>query len=205
MNLIALSLITSFPLVDVSTYDPRLTFDIRYATTANFTGIKLYPIARCLLRPEVAAMLKKAEDTLVAADFGLLLKDCYRPISVQRRMWEVVQGTPQEPYVTNPNSKYGSVHNYGAAVDVTLQKSGKEVDMGTPYDHLGKLAEPRHEADFLRTNQLTQSQVDNRKILRAAMLAAGFKSIQNEWWHFDALRGEALRKTYAPLDIALGP
>ncbi len=193
-------------LVDPTQLEPRLLLDIKYATRDNFTGEKLYPVARCLLRPAVADMLVRAQHYLDAhhPDYVLLLKDCYRPESIQRRMWQVVAGTPMQGYVANPSSKTGSVHNYGAAVDLTLSKDGHEVDMGTPYDHLGVLAQPRYEERFVGEGKLTSQQVANRKVLRDAMVqGGGFKMIRNEWWHFDALQGVALRARYSKLDVPL--
>ena len=37
-------------LVDVQKVIPGIILDIRYATTNNFTGQQLYPVARCCLR-----------------------------------------------------------------------------------------------------------------------------------------------------------
>jgi D-alanyl-D-alanine dipeptidase len=191
-------------LVDASTLNPRFVVDIKYATTDNFMGQILYPVGRCLLRPEVATRLQSAQRYLDEhhKGFTLMLKDCYRPRSVQVRMWEKVKGTDKQSYVANP--KGGSVHNFGAAVDLTLvDADGAEVDMGTPYDFFGDLAQPRHEEEFLAKGSLTPAQVEHRKILRQAMVHAGFKSIPNEWWHFDALQGKALRAKYKILDIPL--
>ena len=194
-------------LVDVSSLDPRLVIDIKYATPDNFTGRALYPVARCLLRPAVAKKLMGAQRYLDERHpgFVLMLKDCYRPRSIQRQMWEVVKGTPQQSYVANPYGKTGSVHNYGAAVDITLARpDGREVDMGTPYDSFEERAQPRFEERMLESGALTQAQVAHRRILRRAMVeGGGFKIIRNEWWHFDALQGAALRRSYKILDVPL--
>jgi len=195
-------------LVDVTTLDNRFVLDIKYATTDNFTGKQLYPTgARCLLRPKVAEMLLRAQKYLDEHHKGhvLLLKDCYRPRHIQKVMWEVVKGTPQQSYVANPFSKTGSVHNYGAAVDLTVaDASGRELDMGTPYDSFQKLAQPRHEEEFLKQGKLTWAQVGARRMLRHAMTkGGGFKFISNEWWHFDALQGKVLRQTYKILDVPI--
>jgi len=193
-------------LVDVTKVDSRIALDLRYATADNFAHTVLYSEARCLLRPDVAQMLKRAQDALSAAAPGntLLLKDCYRPVSVQRKLFDVVKGTSSQGYVADPNSAVGSVHTYGCAVDLTMRDpKGHEVDMGTPYDFLGALAQPRFEPKFLKTGQLTPLQVKTRKVLRKAMQTAGFKTIRNEWWHFDALQGSALRARYQPLDLPL--
>ncbi|MEO1172442.1 MAG: M15 family metallopeptidase [Myxococcota bacterium] len=204
--LLALAVPEPVALVDVSTLDSRWELDIRYATRDNFTGQVLYPVARCLLRREVASMLVKAQAYLDEHHPGYVfrLKDCYRPRSVQRKMWEMVKGTPSQSYVANPWSKTGSVHNYGCAVDLTLNgPDGNEVDMGTPYDSFLKLSQPRHEAQYLAEGKLSAEQVQHRKRLRSAMTEAGFKIIRNEWWHFDAWQGPALRKRYQILDIPL--
>lgn len=193
-------------LIDVSALDGRWSLDIRYATTDNFTGRVLYPTARCLLRPAVAGMLVKAQSFLDENHSGYTFrfKDCYRPRSVQKAMWEVVKGTKDQSYVANPYGRTGSVHNYGAAVDLTLNgPDGEEVDMGTPYDSFQKLAQPRWEERYLAEGKLTPQQVENRRRLRDAMVHAGFKIIRNEWWHFDALQGAALRKKYEVLDVPL--
>ena len=135
-----------------------------------------------------------------------MLKDCYRPLAAQRRMWELVRATPKRRYVANPDSPTGSVHCRGAAVDVTVRGAdGRELDMGTPYDFLGPLAEVRLEEEMVRAGKLTRTQVENRRLLRAAMReGGGFLATAREWWHFDALRGQALWARYPPLDRPLG-
>jgi zinc D-Ala-D-Ala dipeptidase len=194
-------------LVDVTALDARWIVDVRYATTDNFTGQQLYPVSRCLLRTEVAAKLQKAQAWIDAHHAGhtFILKDCYRPESVQRRMWEIVRNTPQRKYVADPSSATGSVHNYGAAVDLTLAGADrKELDMGTPYDFFGELAEPQHEERLVREGKLTAAQVANRRILRDGMVkGGGFLSLKHEWWHFDALQGNALRAKYQKMDVPL--
>jgi len=193
-------------LVDVTRLEPRFILDIRYATTDNFTGQRLYPVARCLLRAPVAAQLVAAQRWLDAHHPGavLMLKDCYRPAHIQKRMWEAVQGTKKALYVASPDKKIGSVHNYGAAVDVTLAEGGQELDLGTPYDYFGTLAELRHEDRYLAEGKLTVAQVERRRLLRAAMVeGGGFKTIISEWWHFDALQGGELARRYRKLDVPL--
>ncbi len=205
MTILLAALAAPPTLVDVSKLDERFRLDIKYATEDNFFGKKVYEHARCLLRPEVSAMVVKAQKYLDAhhAGYALLFKDCYRPNHVQHVLWDAVKGTSKAAYVANPNTKTGSIHSYGAAVDLTLvDASGKEVDMGTPYDHLGKLAEPRHEARFVREGKLTKAQVANRKILRDAMTkGGGFVIIRNEWWHFNAAPSKVIRKKYTRLDV----
>ena len=201
---VVLQVASAPPLVDVTAIDSRWGIDIKYATTDNFVHKRLYPVARCVVLAPVAQQLKKAQAYLDQnhGGFRLLFKDCYRPLSVQKQMWEVVKGTPQRKYVADP--KRGSIHNYGAAVDLTLaDAAGAEVDMGTPYDSFTKRAQPRYEARFLRTGALTQKQVRMRRILRKAMKHGGFRGLRNEWWHFDGIPRRILKKHHRILDIPL--
>lgn len=191
-------------LVDVEKLDKSFVLDIRYATDDNFFGKKVYAEGRCLLRTKPAEMLVAAQRWLDKHHPGtrLMLKDCYRPASVQFVLWDAVKGTPKSAYVANPNGKTGSIHSYGAAVDLTLvDDKGVELDMGTPYDFLGKRAEPRHEEKFLASGELTKLHLSNRKILRSAMKEAGWRAIPNEWWHFDEAKKEEVRERYQKLDI----
>lgn len=193
------------PLVDVLPLHPRFRLDIRYATADNFFKKAVYAEARCLLRPEVAERMVRAQRWLDQQHPGwaLLFKDCYRPHSVQFVLWDAVKGTAQARYVANPYGKVGSIHSYGAAVDLTLVDSkGIEADMGTPYDFLGPEAEPRREAEFLRSGALKPAQIERRKILRRAMTeGGGMTAIPNEWWHFDELPRERIQARYRRLDF----
>ncbi len=192
-------------LVDVQKLDDRFGLDIKYATTDNFFGQKVYPVARCLLRPSVAQKMVAAQAWLDARHPGLrlLFKDCYRPHSVQHVLWNAVKGTPKARYVANPHRKTGSIHSYGAAVDLTLADAkGRELDMGTPYDHLGRLAQPRYEKRYLARGKLTKAQVRHRRILRKAMKHAGMRGIRNEWWHFNEGTAKEVRRRYRRLDLS---
>ena len=192
-------------LIDLEGLHPSFRFDIRYATEDNFFGQKAYPEARCLLRRPIAEQMVAAQRWLDTHHPGLrlLFKDCYRPHSVQHLLWDAVKGTPKARYVANPHTAVGSVHSYGAAVDVTLADAkDRELDMGTPYDHLGRLAEPRHEAEYLKRGELTEVQVKHRRVLRDALTRGGkMRAIPNEWWHFDALSRAEVLKTLQRLDI----
>ncbi len=115
-------------LVDVQRVIPNIVLDIRYATTNNFTGQTLYPVARCCLRREAADRLREVQVQLKPLGLKLKVFDGYRPLSVQKKMWEVY---PHEGFVADPAK--GSRHNRGAAVDLTLIKlDGTEVPMPTP-------------------------------------------------------------------------
>jgi D-alanyl-D-alanine dipeptidase len=114
-------------------------------------------------------------------------------------MWEAVRGTELQPYVADPGR--ASLHNYGMAVDVTLaDAAGEALDMGGDFDELGAIAEPRREPELLRSGRLTLEQVDRRRLLRAAMLDAGFRPLSIEWWHFEACGKETARARYTLIE-----
>lgn len=202
--LLTVCVIQGEPLVDVATYDPRFIMDIRYATDDNFAGRKVYEEGRCVLLRSVAEKVRAAQALLDQRHPGLRLmfKDCYRPDRAQVILWNAVKGTPKAGYVANPHTRTGSIHSYGAAVDLTLADAdGRELDMGTPYDHLGPLSEPRYERTYLRKGKLTKAHLRHRRWLRTAMEGAGFKGLRNEWWHFNAEPASIVRQLYRRLDV----
>ncbi len=179
-------------LVDAAAAAPGIRLDLRYATADNFLKAAVYPCARCLLRRPVAEALGRAQAAVAAKGFGLLVWDCYRPPEVQRRMWALV---PDARYVANPAK--GSVHNRGAAVDLTLVTTeGTPLAMPTAFDDFT----PAAAADAPATPEAAS----HRATLRAAMEAAGFAGIRTEWWHFDLAGSRSWPVLDAPL-CAAGP
>jgi D-alanyl-D-alanine dipeptidase len=189
-------------LVDVQGLDPSIRVDLKYSTTDNFMHAAVYgDLVHCYLQREVAELLVKAQGLLKQRRPELSLKvfDGARPRRVQELMWAIVKGTEQQKYVASPAS--GSMHNFGSAVDLTLtDRHGVDLDMGTPYDFLGELAQPRYQERFLQEGRLTRDQVEHRELLRAVMVGAGFSPIPNEWWHFDAFSRSEVKVRYRILE-----
>ncbi|MDX1958781.1 MAG: M15 family metallopeptidase [Leptospiraceae bacterium] len=185
-------------LVDVSTILPKVKVEIRYATKNNFMKKDVYDgMNKCYLQAIVADRLKQSYKYLteIKPGYTLLIFDGARPLKVQKKMWKLVKGTSKQPYVADPSK--GSIHNYGAAVDLTiLNAEGKELDMGTEFDYFGELAEPVLEKKFLKEKKLTATQVNNRRLLRNVMRKGGFKVRSNEWWHFDSFTLEEAKKRF---------
>ena len=149
--------------------------DLRYKTPDNFLHTAVYPEeAHCLLLRETADKVAKAAAALREQGYRLKVYDCYRPRAVQWKMWKVY---PHPGYVADPHK--GSNHNRGAAVDLTLAtKDGGEVEMPTPFDSFDAAAHHGYAGG-------TEASRKHREILKAAMLAAGFKPNPMEWWHYD--------------------
>lgn len=176
--------------VDVRTIVPDAIIDMRYATAHNFTGVQLYPAgAKCLVHESMAAGLRTAAARLRGEGYLIVFWDCYRPHSVQVRMYQVV---PNPNWVALPGP-YSRSHETGRSVDVTLAVRATTascpsaqrdhghclLDMGTGFDDFT----PR--AYAFTTAGITPRQVANRALLRNAMQSDGLTVYSGEWWHFD--------------------
>lgn len=186
-------------LVNIRMLDSNIMVDLRYSTENNFLGKDVYgDLDNCYLQPEVAEKLVNAQRLLKEEypEYNLLVFDGVRPRSIQWKMWEMLDMPEKEKvkYVSNP--RFGSLHNFAAAVDVSIADgNGNELDMGTPFDFFGELAYPVREKDLLERGELTSEQIENRRLLRRVMHTSGFFNIQTEWWHFNSCyRKEALGK-----------
>ncbi|MBN1499105.1 MAG: M15 family metallopeptidase [Spirochaetes bacterium] len=185
-------------LVNIQSIDPTIKVELKYSTEDNFLGEDVYgDLTNCYLQKEAAVKLAKAQKFLKEKfpEYSLIVYDGVRPRRIQYKMWDIVKGTAQQGYVANP--AYGSIHNYGSAVDLSIvDGEGKELDMGTPFDYFGDLAQPRYEKKFLKEGKLNALQIKNRELLRDVMTKAGFIYISNEWWHFNAFEKDAVKKKY---------
>lgn len=149
-------------------------YELKYATPDNFLKQAVYDCGECYLRKSTAEALVKANKAFIQLGYRIKLFDCYRPLSVQKKMWKILPGTH---YVANPAK--GSKHNRGAAVDLTLvDAQGKELNMGTPFDFFGK------EAHHTYTEH-SKEVLENRKLLKEILDKYNFKSIYSEWWHYE--------------------
>jgi len=163
-------------LVEVVRLDSSIKLDIRYATTKNFMGKKMYSQARAYFQRPVAKALVRVHRRLQRKGYGLVILDAYRPWSVTKQFWEETAQEKRD-YVANPTD--GSRHNRGAAVDVTLYElsTGQEVPMPSGYDEFSDRASPSYTGG-------TSEQRSRRDLLRRFMEQQGFRVHRLEWWHF---------------------
>jgi len=164
-------------LVELTTLDPTIKLDVRYATTNNFLSTPVYTQARAFLQRPAAEALVRANHELKAQGYGLIIHDGYRPWYVTKIFWDA---TPDDKKIFVANPKEGSKHNRGCAVDLSLYdlKTGAEVAMPSGYDEMSD----RAYADYPGG---TTDERARRAILRQAMEKQGFQVIPKEWWHFD--------------------
>lgn len=164
-------------LVELTTLDPAIRLDIRYATTHNFLGTPLYSQARAFLQRPAAEALVRVQQSLQKEGYGLLVHDAYRPWYVTKVFWDATPPANHD-FVADPAA--GSRHNRGCAVDLTLYtlRDGKAVEMPSLYDEMSKRAYPDYAGGPDEPRRL-------RDLLRRHMEAEGFSVYAFEWWHFD--------------------
>ena len=195
----------------LSDYVPQIVQEIRYFSTFNFIGDRIdgYEEPIALLTKEAARALKSVSNEMNVKGYRLKIFDAYRPETAVRHfiLWGIEdEDVRMKPYFYPDVEKQAlfsegyiarrSSHSRGSTVDLTLldMKSGKEVDMGGPFDLFSTVSHP----DYLG---VTQEQYENRMFLREAMLRNGFSPIDCEWWHF-TLRDEPYPDTYFSFPVA---
>ncbi|MBK0368440.1 M15 family metallopeptidase [Flavobacterium agrisoli] len=164
--------------VNLKDYSADFVYDMKYATNDNFLKTKVYDCAECFLRLQTVRALILANAAFLQRGYKIKLYDCYRPLSIQKKMWEIV---PNPIYVADP--KKGSIHNRGGAVDISLVSlDGTELEMGTAFDHFGIEASHQY-------SKLSKQVKNNRKLLKSVMQKNGFNSFDSEWWHYNLKAG----------------
>ena len=161
-------------LVYITDCIPGVYVDLRYASTDNFTGRRIYDFTQPKLRYGTVKKLARVQEALLAQGYSLKIWDAYRPVSAQFRLWEVC---PNSAYVANPNTGYSS-HSRGNTVDVTLVRAdGSAIPMPSDFDTFSAQAD----RDY---SDVPAEAREHVRILEAAMQAEGFVGYSAEWWHF---------------------
>jgi len=164
--------------VNLRDFSKDFVYDMKYATEDNFLKAKVYDCAECFLRLKTIKALIAANNDFIKRGYKIKLYDCYRPLSIQKKMWEIVS---DPKYVADP--KKGSIHNRGGAVDISIvDANGKEIDMGTSFDFFGIQASHKY-------TKFSKEILSNRKFLKKIMVKNGFNSFDSEWWHYNLKTG----------------
>ncbi|TXD64515.1 M15 family metallopeptidase [Polaribacter glomeratus] len=191
--------------VFLSDVDATIQSELRYLSNNNFIGktINGYYDNCVIVTKETADALQKVQTVLTKKGLGLKVFDAYRPQQAVDHFvkWaRVLNDTlmKHQYYPEVPKSelfKRGYIasksgHTRGSTVDLTIIdiKTGKELDMGSPYDFFGVESHPFYK-------NTSEKQKKNRFYLREVMMANNFKPYNNEWWHF-TLRNEPFPITY---------
>lgn len=164
-------------LVEIVKLDPTIKLDIRYATSNNFLGRRVYKEARAFMQRPAAEALVRVNQSLRKQGYGLVVFDGYRPWAITKAFWEA---TPEDKKIFVADPSKGSRHNRGCAVDLSMfeLKNGKTVQMPSEYDEMTERA-------HINYSCATSESAKLRDILRRAMEAEGFAVYEPEWWHYD--------------------
>ncbi|MEQ9104110.1 MAG: M15 family metallopeptidase [Rhodothermales bacterium] len=196
------------PLVALSTVAPGVIHDLRYLTNENFLGrpVAGYVDPVCLLTPEAAAGLARAQALAEARGLTLQVFDCYRPQTAVNDFmaWAADPAdtlmraayyprVPKDSLFAQGYIAERSGHSRGSTVDLALARDGVLLDFGTPYDYFDVVS---HTADASITAQARA----NRDLLVDIMGEAGFTNYAAEWWHY-TLNAEPHTGTYFDLPV----
>jgi D-alanyl-D-alanine dipeptidase len=184
---------------------PSVIQEIRYNSSYNFIGDRIdgYEEPVALITREAARALKTVSNELMVQGYRIKVFDAYRPVSAVKHfmMWGIEDTDirmkqyfypgleKQELFAKGYIAKQSS-HSRGSTVDLTLldMKTGKEVDMGSPFDMFGEVSHPDYKG-------ITEEQYANRMLLQSVMVRNGFETLDCEWWHF-TLKDEPYPDTY---------
>ena len=180
-------------MMDLRKLIPNIMMELKYCSKDNFLHQRIYPFtSTTYLRKPAAEALARAQAALIEKGFSLKVWDAYRPYAATVKMWEPVQDAR---YAADP--KFGSGHNRGAAVDLTIVTlaTGQELNMGTGFDNFSDTA-------HISFKDLPIDVLANRQLLQRIMEQQGFKVLDTEWWHFylpDAKKFELLDLSFRQL------
>jgi D-alanyl-D-alanine dipeptidase len=185
--------------------------EIRYYSTYNFVGERIdgYEEPCALITKEAARALKTVSNQANALGFRLKVFDAYRPAKAVKHfvLWGIEdldqrmkpffypelekQELFQKGYIASQSG-----HSRGSTIDLTLldMKTGKELDMGSPFDYFGEASHPDYQG-------VTKEQYANRMLLQDLMVQNGFEPIDCEWWHF-TLKDEPFPDTYFEFPVS---
>lgn len=198
-----------YNLVDIQTLAGAedIVVELKYSTTDNFVGKDMYlDLDRAYLTPDFAQKVIRAQQILRERNpqLTLLIYDAARPISVQRYMRKLVEGTQFQEFVADGTK--GGRHNYGVAVDLTIATNqGVPLDMGAGFDDFTDAAAVKGTSDtndqanrnikvytayinsLVKRGLISQQAANNRLLLVEVMIEAGLYPYRREWWHYEEL------------------
>ena len=159
-------------LIEITEDKYNVTIELEYAKNTNFTGKKIYTKSICYIHEDALPKLLSAICLAKALGYKFKIYDAYRPLQAQKILWDFC---PDKNFITPPN--IGSPHSRGIAIDLTLMKNNKIIDMGTSFDYL-------YEKSYHGYTKLSVTAQKNRLLLLGIMTVSGWDFYKNEWWHY---------------------
>ncbi len=218
---LAESFTTSYPIQECG----EVFTDIAILAKTQNLPIIIAPVApettpHMYMRKGAAEQLMNVIKTIQTTTDGiytLKVTDTFRPLALQRKyfteisadiaqkerlqgqaLWERVTQFIADPDKCPP-------HSTGGAIDCTLVSltNGEEIDMGTPLDSVD-------DASNTWSDDITETQKQNRSILFTTMIQNGFVNLTSEWWHYShgdqywaIIKGEPHAKYSSQEDVTL--
>ena len=173
-------------LVRVRDYIPDILVELKYATEDNFTGQIIYDFQDAYLRYGTVKRLQYVQDVMKEQGLTLKIWDAFRPLWAQQALWDAY---PDPTYVSNPEERGYTSHNFGNTVDITVvREDGSEIPLPTGFDDFSLKADRDYD-------DCTEEEAENAWMLDQTMSDAGFEGYWGEWWHYqdiDEYPGEDL-------------
>ncbi|MDE1919083.1 MAG: D-alanyl-D-alanine carboxypeptidase family protein [Patescibacteria group bacterium] len=196
-------------LVDVRTYNASIRAVYEKSDMIPYTGNSIF------VRDTLAKKLAVIETEFSRIGYSMQVVYGYRHPEIQEKYFEkrkqilrLKNPTASEIELDELTHRFVAVpsvagHPTGGAVDVTLVKTdGAFVDMGTK---IADFSDVEKIETFAK--DLTPTQVENRRILRDAMIKEELAPFYGEWWHFSygdrewaTFYGKS-SSLYAPIDF----
>jgi len=174
-------------LVDVRRHSDSIYIDMMMTKEDSIAGGNVYGQQICLLQQGTLNKLLEADKMFQEDGYSIIIYDAYRPYSVTCTMYDIHKnGT----YVAG--KRFGSVHNKGAAIDMSLvdNTTGEPIEMPSPIHTLNETSNRTYP-------KMTDTAKENMIYMADIMKKAGFTTIQSEWWHFsDSESSRFLRTDY---------
>ena len=177
---------------------PHIKSKLLYATKDNAFYRDMYSsfgLHEALVHPKLYECLMALEKQLAERELILVIYDAFRPLAVQKFMYETAPDY-LKPYIApppQPDSKRG-FHPRGVAIDCYLTDlDGNLLSFPTEPDAFY----PGYEKDenyvlYLKkchrdydAPDITQEQKNNRTLLEKMMQSVGLEGLPHEWWHFN--------------------
>lgn len=180
--------------VDINEYIPNLIIDVRYFGDYNFVGTRVdgYNSPIVYLSKQACDALFKVNQEINDMGYQLKIYDGYRPqMAVDHFVrWasDIDDTKMKDIFYPDVDKKdlfdkgyiaSKSSHSRGSTIDLTIfdPKTNKDLDMGGYFDYFGEISSSNY-------SNLSDTQLQNRKLLKNTMIKYGFKPLDEEWWHY---------------------
>ncbi len=174
------------PLISLNSVCPDIICKYEKTDMIPLTGNDIY------VRKTVAEKLCRVQERIkkISSEFQLRVVYGYRHPNIQKKYFNKKKQELLEKENISDENIDAVVHNFiavpevaghptGGALDLTIVKNGKMVDMGT------EIADYSDEEKIKTYSiNITSEQMKNRMILHDAMLSEKFAPFYGEWWHF---------------------